>query len=158
MYGLTPLRFGSVSFVTSSLGPNDPKVGDVIRDNNATYLFVNNVGSSTLSTGLACVVSAVSGYSVTVSSTTSVDVAVGFCQHVDIPTGSYGWVVTRGYCQVTAIASSGTIAAGGSFYLGADGKVAPCSGNSAGNGAVIGKAMAAIVSSASGTAYVNCGF
>ncbi len=157
MFSLSPVRIGGgVSMVTSSLGPNDPKVGDRCVVGNESYLFVYNIGSSTLSTGFACVVSALSGYSVTISSTTSADFAIGFCKHADIATGSYGWVVTQGFCSAVAVSTSGTVVTGGPFYLAADGKVAPASGNSAGNGLIIGKAMATFISGASGPVYVNC--
>lgn len=155
MYSQYPLRVGqgTVSFVTSSLGPNDPQVGDRCTVGNESYLFVYNLGSSTLSQALACVVSGVSGYSVTVSSTSSADMLVGVCKHADIATGSYGWVVTQGFTQVTMIATSGTVTAGIAIELGADGKFAPKS-NTTGNGNYVGKAMATIASSATGTAYI----
>jgi hypothetical protein len=148
---------GSVSFVTTSLGPNDPKVGDRCIDGNEAYLFVCNIGADRqISPGLACVLSAVSGYSVTVSSTSSADLLVGVCKHNTIATSGYGWVVTDGFCQITMIATSGSVAAGGVCELGADGKFAPKS-NTTANGNYVVKAMEAIVSSASGTAYIRAG-
>lgn len=160
MYSSDLLRVGAsggtLSMVTSSLGPNDPKVGDKCIVGNEEYLFVYNLGSSTLGQALACTVSGVSGYSVTVSTTTSTDYLVGVCKNADIATGSYGWVVTKGFCQVTMIATSGTVTAGGQIELGADGKFAPRS-NTTGNGNFVGKAMATIASSATGTAFVQAG-
>jgi hypothetical protein len=155
MYSQFPLRVGqgTVSFVTTSLGPNDPQVGDRCVVGNESYIFVCNIGSSTLSQTKACVVSGVSGYSVTVSSTSSSDVLVGVAKHADIATGSYGWVVTQGFTQVTMAATSGSVAAGGLLELSADGTFAPRS-NTTGNNNFVGKAMAAIASSATGTAYI----
>lgn len=158
MYGLSPVRIGQgISFVTTSLGVNDPNVGDVTVYGNETYRFVCNIGADAqISPGLACTVSGVSGYSVTVSSTTSADILIGVCKHNTIATGGYGWVVEKGWCQITAIATSGTITKGVTAELGADGKFAPRS-NTTGNGNYVVKAMETIVSSASGTAYIQCG-
>lgn len=157
MYSLSPILFGGgVSFVTTSLGPNDPKVGDSCKVGNEEYVFVCNIGADRqISPGFGCVVSGVSGYSVTVSSTTSADILVGVCKHNTIATAGYGWVVTKGFCQVTMISTSGTVAAGGLIELAADGKFAPRS-NTTGNGNWVGKAMAEIISGASGTAYISC--
>lgn len=154
MYNLSPIRFVGQSFTTSSLGTNDPQVGDIARFGNEDALFVYNVGSSTLGLNKGCVVSGVSGYSVTVSSTSSSDLLIGVAKYVAIPTGSYGYVVTKGWVQVDMAATSGSVAAGGLLELSADGFFAPRS-NSTGAVNFSGKAMAAIVSSASGTAYIS---
>lgn len=159
MYGLSPVAIGqgTPSFVTTSLGPNDPSVGDVRVWGNEVYRFVYNTGADAqISPGLACTISLVSGYSVTVSSTSSADFLIGVCKHATIATGGYGWVVEKGFCQITMIATSGSVAAGGMCELGADGKFAPKS-NTTANGNYVAKAMSAIVSSASGAAYIQAG-
>ena len=123
-YGNEPVRFGSVSMVTASLGPNDPEVGARTREGDEEYVFVYNTGSSTANIGHACVVSAVTGYSVTVSSTTSADFCVGVVKHSGLATGEYGWIVTKGFVNVEMILASGTVAAGDLLHLAEDGEFA----------------------------------
>ena len=157
MYGLSPILFNSVSFTTNSLGKNDPNVGDVARDGDEHYLFIYNNGNSVIKTGDGVIVSAVSGYSVTISSTTGVDVLVGVCKHASINTGYYGYVVTKGWSQVN-MGADFSAAAGAMLILAADGKFTAktCATGYAGAGLV--KTMEAIASGASGTAYVSvCG-
>lgn len=154
MNGLSPIRFVSPSFVTNSLGPNDPNVGDVAVYGNEKYRFVYNVGSSTANVGDGVIVSAVSGYSVTVSSVTGVDLLVGVVKHAAIATGYYGYVVTNGFSQVNMGADL-SAAAGALLVLAADGKFTAktISTGYVGQGNV--KAMGAIASGASGTAYIS---
>lgn len=154
MEGQVPHRFGSVSMVTSSLGPNDPKVGDVTRTGDEVYRFVYNVGSSTAGVSYGVVCSAVSGYSVTVSSTTSVDFLVGVVKHAAIPTGSYGWVMTQGWTQVEMEADN-SAAAGQLLALAADGEFALKSNSTGYPTPAVGKTMEAIASGASGTAFIS---
>ena len=154
MYGLNPLVFVSPSFVTNSLGPNDPKVGDTLANGNELYRFVYNTGSSTANVGDSVVVSAVSGYSVTVSSTTSVDLCIGVVKHAAIATGYYGYVVTQGFSQVNMGADL-SAAAGALLILAADGKLSAKTISTGYVGPVVGKAMQAIASGASGTAYIS---
>ena len=91
----------------------------------------------------------------TVSSTTSADLLVGVCKHADIPTGSYGWLVTKGFSSVEMITASGTVAAGDLLHLAADGEFAPVSNATGSKDNVVGKAMEAIVSGASGQAFIS---
>lgn len=154
-YGNEPIRFGGVSMITASLGINDPQVGARTRDGDEEYIFVQNVGSSTANIGHGVVVSAVSGYSVTVSSTTSADFCIGVVKHSGLATGEYGWIVTKGFVDVEMITASGTVAAGDLIHMAADGEFAPVSNATGSKDNVVGKAMAAIVSGASGTAYIN---
>jgi hypothetical protein len=155
MDGNSLVRFQGVSFVTASLGVNDPKVGDRSQYGDEEYLFVCNIGSSTVSVGHACTVSAVTGYSVTVSTLTSTDFIVGVCKHAVIPTGSYGWLVTRGFTSVE-MGADNSAAAGNILGIGVDGTFAHASSSTGYTGAVYGKAMEAIASGASGMAFVTC--
>lgn len=154
MEGLNPIRFVSPSFTTNSLGPNDPRVGDIAQVGNDKYRFVYNTGSSTANVGDGVILSGVSGYSVTVSSTTSVDLLVGVVKHAAIATGYYGYVVTNGFSQVNMGANL-SAAAGALLILAADGKFTAktISTGYVGQGNV--KAMEAIASGASGTAYIS---
>ena len=149
-----PHLFNSVSMVTATLGTNDPEVGTVYRHGDEEYLFVYNAGNSQISPGLGATVSAVSGYSVTVSSTTDVDLLVGVCKHATLTTGTYGWLVTKGFTQIQ-MGADASMAAGGLVGLGVDGKFAPKSLSTGVPAPACGKAMAAIASGASGTAYIR---
>lgn len=155
-YSAHPILFGiGVSGTTSSLGVNDPEVGTRIRSGDEDYIFVYNTGASTATVGHACVLSAVTGYSVTVSSTTSADMAVGVVKHSDIEPAAYGWLVCKGFTSIEMGATSGTVAAGGLVHLADDGKFVPVSNATGSKDNVVGKAMEAIVSNASGQAYIS---
>lgn len=160
--GVGPVIFkGGVSNVTSTLGANDPEVGARRWDGGREYVFVYNDGGEDIDPGLGAVLqSGATGYSVTVSSVTSNDLCVGVCRNATLTTGTYGWLVTKGITPVEMIATSGSVSAGGLLELGANGAFAPYSNTSGGTlpGAIspqIGKALEAIVSSASGSAYIS---
>lgn len=154
MFGNQAAYFATPSMTTSSLGPNDPKVGDIRRYDDEDYRFVYNAGNSTIGVGKLATLSAVTGYSVTVSTITGSDIAVGVCKHESIATGYYGWLMTRGFSTVQMEASN-SAAAGQILAVAADGTVAMKSSVTAFTGAVIGKAMEAIASGASGMAYIS---
>lgn len=157
MEAQNPLRFVSVSFVTNSLGVNDPKVGDTARSGDESYLWVYNAGNSVLTVGDGVIVSAVSGYSVTLSSLTGVHACVGVVRHTTIPTAYYGYVVTRGFTQIN-MGANNSAAAGDLILLGTDGKFGPKSISTGNPAPACGHAMAAIASGASGSAFINiCG-
>ena len=153
--GADPARFVGVSHVTDSLGANHPEVGTRMSYGDEDYIWVYNTGADAqISPGLGAILSGVTGYSVSVSSTTSADFLVGVCKHATITTGAYGWLVTKGFTSIEAGATSGTIAKGGLFELADDGLFVPVS-NTTGNGPAVGKAMEEIVSNASGSAYIS---
>ena len=154
IYGNEPVNFQGVSMITASLGANDPEVGARTIDNGNEYVFVYNVGSSTANIGHACVVSAVSGYSVTVSSVTNTDFAVGVVKHSGLATGDYGWLLTRGFTEVE-MSPSNSAAVAQMLVLGPDGGFAQASNSTGVFSPSIGKAMEAMASGASGTAYVS---
>lgn len=157
-YGVAPVRFGSVSMVTASPGANDPEVGTVTEENDERYMFVYNAGNSQISPGHLAVLSAVTGYSVTVSSTSMSDVAVGVCKHTTLTTGTYGWLLRRGFGLAKAAANSG-IAAGDLLTVGADGvwasKLASTAYSQTIAPAIYGKAMGATASAGVADAYFN---
>lgn len=147
-------NFAGVSQVTATLGANDPEVGTRLRSGDEEYIFVYNAANSQILPGDVCVVSAVSGYSVTVSSTTAVDLAVGVCKHATLTTGTYGWLMTKGFGQVNMHADN-SVAAGGMLVCGDLGKFFNKTISTGVPTPIIGKAMAAIASGASGTAFLN---
>ena len=147
-----PIRFDSVTFTTTSLGDNDPEVGDRATVNGTEYVFCYNDGGSTIAAGFGAVPAAgTSVMSVTVSAVTSDDICVGVAV-ASLSTGAYGWLATRGIVNIEA---GETITTGEVFEIAANGEFAPLS-NTTGNGARLGKALDTIATDASGSAYISC--
>jgi hypothetical protein len=149
-------NFAGVSMVTGTLGANDPEVGTRLRYGDEDYIFVYNAGTTQISPGYAAILSAVTGYSVTVSSTTSVDLCVGVCKHATMTTATYGWLLTKGFGKVVDSVGNG-IAAGSIVILAADGKVTAKTVSTDFVGPVLGKCMGAIASASSGDCYISVG-
>lgn len=154
LYQEGPIAMYGVSHVTATLSANHPQVGQLCQVGDEIYQWVYNTGSSTASPSYGVVLSGVSGYSVTVSSTTSVDLCLGVVKHAAIPTGSYGWILKRGFVEVEMEADN-SCAAGQLLCLAADGEFALKSNSTGYPTPAVGKAMAAIASGASGTAYIS---
>jgi hypothetical protein len=147
-------HFGTVSMVTATLGPNDPEVGLKRIVGDEEYIFCYNAGNSQATPGDVCTVSAVSGWSITVSTVTAVDLAAGVVKHATLTTATYGWLMTRGFGQVNMDANN-SVAAGGLLVCGTDGKFFNQTISTGIPSRPIGKAMAAIASGASGTAFIT---
>ncbi len=155
VYGLGPLRFGTLSMVTTALGPNDPELGSKTSEGGRDYVLIYNSGGASMNVGHGVVPdSGVAGYSCTVTSVTSADFVIGVVRNATITTAAYGWVVTRGVTPVQMQALSGTVAAKGLLEIGADGFFAPVSLTTGNKAAAVGKALAEIVTSASGNAFI----
>jgi hypothetical protein len=156
LFSDSPVRFGSVSMVTTSLGSNDPELGQECMEAGVKYRFVYNAGNSQILPGYGVVLqSAATNYSITVSAATSADWCQGVVKHATLTTGAYGWVVTQGITPVQMGATSGSVASRGLIELGADGVFVPVSNTTGNKAGAVGQALAAIVSSASGSAFVN---
>lgn len=150
--GLSPIAFESVSAVTAT---PSVEVGTNRVEGGNHYVYVYNDCNSTIAIGNGMVLqSGATGYSCSISSVTATDLCVGVVKHANITTGTYGWALTKGFGTVQMLASSGSVAVGVGIELGANGLFAPVS-NTTGNGSVVGKALAAIVSGASGSAYIS---
>lgn len=150
-----PIKMKGVSFVTETIGGNAPELGQETYDSEGNkYVFVyNSCNSQILPTYGVTIQSGTStGYSVTLTSAVEADIAVGVCKHATIPTASYGWVLTRGHATVEMAGTSGTVATNGLLVMAADGTFGPKSDTVAN---AVGKAKEAIVSGASGTAYIS---
>lgn len=152
-YSVAPVMFTPISNVTATLGANSPALGARVLHEGNEYCYVYNAGNSQISPGYACVLSSVSGYSVTVSSTTMVDVAFGVVKHSTLTTATYGWVLTKGFCDLKTIANS-SVAAGDPVTLGGDGVSVPAITTMTGQ--VHGKAVEATASAGVFVAYVRC--
>ena len=115
--GLAPVRFESVSAVTLT---NTVDLGTRATDGGNEYIYVYNAGNSQISKGHAAILSAATGYSVTVSSITMVDFALGMVKHSTMATATYGWLLTKGFATFIAGAND-SFAAGNPISLGIDG-------------------------------------
>lgn len=116
-YGVAPVAFGSVSMVTATLGPNDPELGTVREEGANKYILVYS--SNEISKGRCATLSGVSGYTVTVS-TADREHVLGVCKHTTLTTGTYGWLLTRGFTPIMASAAV-SIATGNLLYAAANG-------------------------------------
>lgn len=154
--GVSPVRFGTLSMVTATLGPNDPELGTECLEGGLRYVFVYNGGNSQISPGYGVVLqSAATNYTCTVSAVTSADLVVGVVRHATITTGAYGWVVQRGITNIQMGATSGSVASRGLVEIGANGVFVPVSNTTGNQAGAIGQALAAISSSASGSAFIS---
>lgn len=150
-----PIRFESVSFVTATLGGKAPELGQESYDSDGNkYVFVYNACNSQIlpTYGVTIQSGTSTGYSVTLSSAVEADIAVGVVRHATIPTDSYGFVLTRGHAVVEMAGTSGSVATNGLLCMADNGAFGPVSGTGA---PAVGKAKAAIVSGASGSAYIS---
>lgn len=146
----------SVSQVTLT---NSVEVGTrrIVAGDEYVYVYNASASSAQISTGYGVVLSAVSGYSVTVSSTTTTDFMIGICRHVTIPTAGYGWVLSRGFSSFNAGASD-SFAVGNLIAIGVDGAFASKSSATGYTGPVVGKCMVAAasgLSSGTGIGYFS---
>ena len=150
-YGNNAVSMQGKSWVTADSGAlNLPELGSILNEGDEQYIFVHNAGGTDLAPSYGAVLSAVSGYSVTISSVAGADFLVGVCKHATIPSGGYGWLLRRGFVEV-----------GGLLCLAADGAFNKAEVSGATTTAttvlnqVCGKAMEAIASGGSGTAYIS---
>lgn len=147
---LGPIFFKGISNVTAT---PDVELGTERVEDGEKFLYVYNCGGSTAAvrSGMSRPASASAGiYSGSVSSVSG-DVCLGFVKHVAIPSGEYGWILTRGNVTVQ-VASSASDQAAGPKTLGAAGLIATMGAGYA----VCGELTTAIVSGNSGSLHVRC--
>ncbi|UCG54704.1 MAG: hypothetical protein JSV32_00340 [Dehalococcoidia bacterium] len=155
-YSVDPVLFGvGVSGTTATLGVNDPELGTRMVVDELEYLFVYNAGGEQIGVGQPCVLSGVTGYSVTVSSVTGTDMAIGCRQNSTMPTATYGWIATRGIGTVE-MGSNNSCVTGELLEVGTEGFA--LRGNVETNVTAFptpaaGKALESLASGASGIAY-----
>lgn len=71
------------------------------------YVYVYNASNSQLSQGQFVVLATnVSGYSVTITNATSVDIGVGVIRNATMATAAYGWAMYRGFSGVSTDSAS----------------------------------------------------
>lgn len=151
-----PVEFESVSNVTLA---NSVNLGETRFISGEEYLYVYNAGVQQISQGNFAVLSANSGYSVTVSSVTGYDLPIGFAKHSTITTGAYGWLLTRGFTKVQMTANNSATTSD-VLYPGAGG-VAGTLGQATSSitGLIfqpIGYVVSGAASGSSAFAYVRC--
>jgi hypothetical protein len=146
----------SVSAVTAT---NTVELGAQRRHGGVEYRYVYNNGTTAVSPGYAVVISALSGWSVTISSVTEVSPPVGVVVHATMTTNTYGWVATKGIVGVEADVDQG-ITSGQKLYLGPDGVHVPVTGTTAFSQTSIpyihGYALGTTASAGSVPAMINC--
>jgi hypothetical protein len=144
--------FESVSNVTAT---NSVEVGAYRQDGEDTYQYVYNAGGEDIAQSYGCTLSGVTGYSVTVSSLTNVDM-FGHCKNATFTTATYGWILRRGFAAIE-MGANNSAAAGALLCPSADGLYAHATQTTLPFGKIVGKAMEAIASGASGQAYLDFG-
>ena len=153
-YSLDPVRFGvDVSGSTASLGINDPEIGTRTVVDELEYLFVYNNGGEQILPGQPVTISGVTGYSVTVSTTTQADMAIGVRQNSTLATGEYGWIATRGIGTVEMSANESCVT-GEVLAVGAEG-FGLASNSTDFQTPTVAKALESIASGASGVAFFS---
>lgn len=157
VYRKDAVFFESVSNVTAT---NSVEVGTRRTEGDEDYIYVYNTGASQISVGRGAVLSAVTGYSVTVSSVTQVDALVGVCKHNTIAASYYGWLVTRGFTDIKNGMADTGVAAGDIIFLGPDGGFIKPPSSAATDvaiqqGGAVGKIMLATGSAGTAHAYIR---
>jgi len=153
-----PVKFYGVSHVTASLTSRHAQLGmETFDEDGNKYVWAYNAGNSEIGPGLGCVLQlgVSTAYSMTLSAVTSADLVVGVVKHASIPTGNYGFLLTRGVGVAEMGATSGSVASRGLLEIGANGVFVPVSNTTGNKAPAVGQALEAIVSSASGSAFFS---
>lgn len=149
--GLAPIAFESVSAVTAT---PSVQLGTRRTHQGEDYVYFYNSTGSNVTQGAAMTISALSGYSLTRSTTAGADIAICFVKHADVAAGSYAWGLVRGLVNPLAVSA---ISAGQLLRLGADGIVATYATVTSWDFGPVGKMVGSSTSStADGVAYVKC--
>jgi hypothetical protein len=107
-----------VSFVTSDSAALAHELGARVIYKGEEYVLVHNTQANTaIAVGELCVVSALSGYSLTNATTLAHDLPLVGVKHAAIPSAGYGWGLVRGIMESLKIentAATGTLLGVGS--------------------------------------------
>lgn len=159
-YGL-PVEAESVSNVTLT---NSVGLGEVRFIAGEEYVYVYNAGGASITVGYLAVMSANTGFSVTVTSVTGYDYPIGFVKHATLITASYGWLLTRGFTTVKNGMASTALNVGDPILPAANGAVqqygvsttAICGVTGAFAQSPCGTVLQATGSAGTGYAYIRC--
>lgn len=152
-YGASPIIFDG-SGVSNVTATNSVELGTRVVYAGAEYVYVYNAGNSQISKGQGAVLSGVSGYSVTVSSV-SPDAFLGVCKHSTLTTGTYGWLLTRGYGYLAAPANTG-LAAGSMAAAGSDGVFTPATFGTGFGALISARVVVATASAGVAEGFIKC--
>lgn len=153
-YSADPIRFGSVSAVTTARGSKDPEVGARTTVGDEEYIYVyNQSADAQINPGHGAICTGVTGYTVNVTSV-SAAFLIGVCKHATITTGAYGWLCTRGFTSVE-MGADYSAAAGNLLTLSTDGTFDIVSNATGSALKSVGQAMEAVASGASGQAFIS---
>ena len=144
---------------------NSVNLGEVRVLNGEEYVYVYNAGGASITVGYCAVMSANTGFSVTVTSVSGYDYPIGFVKHATIVTAGYGWLLTRGFTNVKNAMASTALTVGDPIFVAANGTIqganvsttALCGNTGAFGGFFpIGTVLQATGSAGTGYAYVRC--
>lgn len=145
----------SVSSVTLTNSVNPGTYWGDVSGNQYVYVF--NAGTQQISQGqFAVPATNCSGYSVTVSSTTFVDLSMGIARNATISTAAYGWLIYRGYSGFSSDANA-SFSTGQAIILGLNGNLQPAT-SAAGSfvtAPIVGKTIQSVNT---GVTFVNAAF
>lgn len=153
-----PIQFGSIdgghpiSHVTSDSAAAKAELGARVIHKGEEYVYIHNAQASTaLAVGELCVVTALSGYSLTNATILAADMPLCAIKHAAIPSAGYGWGLVRGIAE--ALKVENTAGTGVLLGVGSGGVAISALGGSFPTGPVIAK----VLSSGTGTvkAYVR---
>lgn len=147
--GVSPVSFESVSAVTATPSVD---LGTRRTWNNESYIYV--YAATPISQSVGAIMSGVSGYTCFATGIISGAFCIGFAKHESLTTGTYGWLLTRGFVSsaVNGMVST-AIAATDGIMLGVDGKIANAAASVGGH--LIGKAMTATGSAGSASFFLS---
>ena len=91
-----PIMFESVSNVTAT---PSVQLGTRTIVNGEDYCYIYNAAADTATKDHGVIITAMTGYSISLQSVTMVGGFFGLVKHADIPAASYGWVLTKGFGQ-----------------------------------------------------------
>ena len=149
-YGASPVSVESVSAVTAT---PSVQLGTKRTENGEDYIYLYNNGNTQITVGAGVIISALSGYSVTVSSLTNLGAFVAVNKHATVASAYYFWGMTRGFASVLGTAST-ALAAGDPIGPGLNGTWSQQTG--ALTMAIQGTVLVATGSGGVGMAYVRC--
>lgn len=151
--GISPIRFGTTSMTTATLGPNDPELGTRCTSGGRQYMLIYNA-ASVIGIGVGCVLATnATNATCIVSSVTSADMLVGVARDVSIASGYYGWVVTRGVTPVMMHADVSGVT-GAVLELAGNGLFAIVSNTTGNKAPTFGKLQSSVASGLSAPAQI----
>lgn len=117
-YGMQDTFFESISAVTAT---NSVELGSLRFHDGEWYEYVYSLGQ--ISPGFGSAYSGTSGNSVVATGIVSGEHCAGFCKHVTMTTGTYGWLLKKGVVDAPNGRASTATVINDLAYLGAEGKV-----------------------------------